>query len=273
MRQFKLKNSTGAELDLNRFYHGWLHDPDGLGWGSEPTNVAVGNTFVTIDESVLAPNPTGEMIFTSYENYQEFLEFIQAGGCVLCYMPISTWRYLDVDVQVEKSEIKPENNRLICPVTFIAKSYWYEQVQVYQANGEVLETDKTYAYQYDYTYGDIGSGSVVIQNGQLSSYFKLTIMGPSTNPYYRVFVGGDVYKEGRILATIADGNKLVVDTHPATMEIAEYTSQNAFVRDLYGESDFSTERIFELPAGRSVFTFTDESTAPPTAFVEVRKRV
>lgn len=272
-RRFKLINGNGEEFRLNQYGYAWLHDPDGLGWAPNVENVSVGNAFVTIKQLVEAPQPTGEIIFIGYEAYQKFLDFIQVGNTVLAYMPISTWRYLDCVVQIEKSEIKPENDRLVCPVTFIARSYWYESVQVYTATGEVLDSDKKYAYNYEYTYGDTGSGTVAVHNGQLPSFFKLSIIGEAINPRYRVFKGGEVYKEGRILTTIPAGRKLVVNTHPAAMEIAEYTLADEFVQDLYGASDFTTERIFELPSGTSVVAFLDDSLNVTQGYVEVKKRV
>ena len=214
-----------------------------------------------------------KIIFRDYSEYQSFLDFVQVGGLTLGYMPLRSWRYLDCVVQLEKSEIKPNTNRLISPITFLAKSYWYESLQIYQTSGEIRETDKLYAFKYEYTYGDASSGSVEVYNGKLPSFFRVMMLGPLTNPSWRVFVGGNLYKEGKLNVTIPSGHKLVVDTYPATMEISEYTTDDVFVRDLYGESDFSTERIFQLPPGQSSIILTDESVTIPTGWVEVKKRV
>lgn len=273
IRQFKLLNGQGGTFNLNQYGYAWLHDPDGLGWAQNVENVRAGNGLVTIQTYEEVPSPEGEIIFRNYQAYKDFLDFVQVGDLVLGYMPLGTWQYLDCVVQLGKSEIKPTTNRLICPITFVAKSFWYESLQIYQTSGEILESDKKYDYEYAYTYGDAGAGSVTVYNGQLPSFFKVTMLGPMTNPSWRVMVGGSIYKEGSITATIPAGNKLVVDTYPATMEIAEYTMANEFVRDLYGYSDFTTERIFQLPPGESVVVLTDDSLSVPTGWLEVKKRV
>ena len=113
IRQFKLINGNGSEFNLNNYYHAWLHDPDGLGWSQSVENVRVGNGLVTIQTLEDVPSPSGEIIFRDYSEYQSFLDFVQVGGLTLGYMPLRSWRYLDCVVQLEKSEIKPNANRLI----------------------------------------------------------------------------------------------------------------------------------------------------------------
>lgn len=277
-RKFKLLNADGAEFNLNNYYHAWLHDPTGLGWAMEPTNVKVGDSFVTLRSDVATPQPEGEIIFNGYKAYKEFLDFIQVGGCILAYMPISTWYYLDVDVQLEKTEIKPENDRLVSSVSFAAKSYWYEALRIFQAEGEITGSDKSYDYTYGgdgadgYHYGNLGQGLMEIENGNLSSYFVLHILGPVTNPEYTLFKDGQFYKSGRVNVTIDDGHELIINTHPGKMEIADYYLNGRRYRDVYGNSDFSTERIFALPPGNTTMSFASTGSAPK-AYMEVRKRV
>ena len=76
-----------------------------------------------------------------------------------------------------------------------------------------------------------------------------------------------------MLARIEAGRKLIVDASPATMEIAEYTATGEYIADLYGMSDFDTERLFELPAGESSLAFTQSGSGTVNAWVEVRRRV
>ena len=57
------------------------------------------------------------------------------------------------------------------------------------------------------------------------------------------------------------------------MEIAEYTVNNEFIADRYENSDFETDRLVQVPAGKSRFSFTHEGSGLVTAFVEVKKLV
>lgn len=271
MRQFKLTNADGQTFDLMR-KDAFFHDPSGLGWGMNPEVMEVGDTYIVTDRKTKKPSPAGEMIFQGYDQYDEFLDFIQVGGLVLGYKTRNTWKYLDVDISMEKGEIDEKSRRLICSVSFAANSQWYEQIKEYQA--QAGEGDgKVYSYKYPYHYRSAIEGYISIKNGKLSSYPKITIFGPVETPKWALYQYGVRLATGAVNITIPDGNKLVVDMHPATMEIAEYTDNGAFVANRYQDSDFTTERIFELPAGDSQIVFTQDGIGAVKAFVEVRKRV
>lgn len=135
-----------------------------------------------------------------------------------------------------------------------------------------LDTDKE-GYTYPYRYASSVPGTVDIVNGNLESYFKITIFGPVTNPVWSLYKSGVRLETGRMNLTVPSGNKLVVDSNPATMEIAEYTAAGQFIANRYGDSDFTTARLFMLPAGNCSVVFTQDGVGTVNAFVEVKKRV
>ena len=271
MRQFKLMNANGQTFDLMR-KNAFLHAPAGLGWGIEAEIMAVGETYVVTNRKPQQPAPSGEMVFAGYAQYDEFMAFAQVGGLVLAYKPHDTWQYLDVDLSIERGEIDAQKKLLVCPVSFTASSQWYEQIKAYQAQQE-QGGGKVYPYAYPYTYKSVMDGAVEIPNGNLSSYPKLTIFGPVDTPAWALYQYGKRIASGAVNVSIPQGNKLVVNMHPATMEIAEYTDDGEFVADRYQNSDFTTERIFELPPGDCRIVFTQNGIGDVRAFVEVRKRV
>lgn len=272
VRQFKLINKTGAEFNLMRL-DAYLHNPDGLGFAIESEVRRVDNTFILLDDYIAQAEPSGEIIFKGYEQYEEFVRFVQVGGCVLGYKPLDVWRYLDVLISIGKSEISYENKKLICPVTFTAISEWYESEVVYETYGEPPEHRKEYNYTYPFTYMGGTGGTIEIHNGLLESYMRIIISGVAENPRWTLTAEDGTEKEGKVNAIIGTGNVLVIDSHPATMEIAEYTASGAYVQDRYGDSDFSTERIFPLPPGDSALAVLDDTSATIEARIEVRRRV
>ena len=72
VRNFKLINGNGTELDLTRAGF-LLWKPDGLGWGITPTVTAVGSSYIVTDTTLERPRPTGSMVFANYQAYQQFL--------------------------------------------------------------------------------------------------------------------------------------------------------------------------------------------------------
>ena len=270
VRQFRLINKNGAIYNMTRPDR-LLHDPQGLGWGEEVTTERLGMTYYVTDRNERQSTPSGEMVFRTYRAYAEFLSFCQVGGLILCYKPVNTWYYLPVVITIDKSEIKPDTDHLVCPVQFTGLSYWRERVVAQTRTGEATG-GKIYPYTYAYTYGT-GRRNVFDFEQTLPSYFTLTIFGPATNPSYVVTQDGQTINSGKINATIQAGHKLVINTDPNEMEIAEYTSGGEYVANQYGNSDFTTARIFELPQGASRMTITSDDITPPVVVIEVKKHV
>lgn len=308
VRQFGLKNakSTGSEMyDLMDIRH-YFNEPNGLGWGIDATVKRLGQTFVATEENTKQPGPKGEMWFATYELYEEFLRFCQVGGLVLCYKPSEqiSWRYLDCSIAIEKSEIDHEHGYLNCGVTFTGTSRWYEDPVSYQSDDEVLHDTKEYApnegeYGYYYKHNDdaiwnngdevtngvkasetnyyyryaVNDVFVTIDNGVIDSYFTLTIFGPCTNPEYRLYKDGTVLHSGKINVDVPANQKLVIVTYPKRMEVSIYTVTDKFLSNAYGKSDFTTERIFAVPPGRSSMAIADDNSRLIKFNVEVMKVV
>ena len=270
-RKFNLTNVNGEVYDLNLVGHAF-YNPDGLGWAEETSVVRLGESWLVTSNHVAQPSVSGDLVFHTYTEYDAFLKFAQVGGLVLGYMPITTWRYLNCTIQLSKNDISPESKRLVCPVTFEGTSQWYERATLQPSAGTIPEDAKLYNYTYPYAYAQGEAGSISVVNGVLSSYFKLQIKGLAENPVWRLYVNGEVLHSGKINADIAVGHYLVVNSRPTQMEISEYDSNNAFYRDLYGYSDFSTDRLFMIPPGESLFTFADDN-GTPAATLEVYRRV
>lgn len=270
MRKFKLINGNGQEFDLMR-KDALLSEPSGLGFSNTVDAQRIGATFAVVSTEQDQPNPAGTMVFESYAQYEEFRTFVRVGGLTLCYMPISTWLYLPVALSIEKSEIEYASKRLLCAVDFSGTGYWHEKLS--EARTQDSAGGKIYSYEYPFTYTSVRAGSVELDSGSMPSYCKIHIFGTVISPSWAVYVGNKKIHSGKVLKTIASGRKLVIDTNPSSMEISEYTANGEYVYNIYAQSDFSTERIFEIPAGKSRMVFSHDGTNAVTAFVEVKRRV
>ena len=132
---------------------------------------------------------------------------------------------------------------------------------------------KKYPYKYNYSYKDGRPGIIDIPNGLLPSPCKIHIFGPCENPTFTLTQSGKRIATGRIFIKLVSGRKLVIDSDPLTMSIAEYTTDNEFIASRYANSDFETDRIINLPPGDSKIVFTQSGSGVVTAFVEVKKIV
>lgn len=269
MRKFFLQNAAGETWNLMRF-DAFFHAPDGLGFSQTITSARVGMDYLETDAFLDQHTISGEMVFLDYDKYQAFAAFAMLAPLVLTYQPESTPYFIRCKVQsIGKTEIGAAN-RLTCPISFLCSGTWYEKTQSIAQSGGSGDDAKKYPYSYDYTYSDLGAAGALIQNGAVESPLVLHIFGAVTDPSWSLIQNGAVIATGAVTAEIEAGHKLVIDARPASMEIAEYTNNGAFVRDLYALSDFSTGRFLYAPAGESTVFVTSSGTVTQ-AVVEVEK--
>jgi len=270
VRQFKLINDSGQEFDLMRT-DAFFHAPDGLGFDIGFDVVEIGDSYLAAHERIEQKQVSGEIVFAGYSQYSEFMAFISGSDMLrLAYKPQSTWYYLDCRIaSLGKTEIST-SQVLICPITFLAFSTWYASVVAQQAETPT-DVGKVYSYIYPYVYIDSELAEVRLNGILVASPLKIHIFGACTNPSWALSQGGEVIARGAVSVSISADQKLVVDANPSSMEIALYTSGNAYVADEYQASDFSTARFIYAPVGDSTLTITAES-GDIQAVVEVYKR-
>ena len=275
MRKFSIRNSKGQTLSLQDKSGYAFFDEEGLGFDVEASFQRIGDQFRVIEEGFAQPRVSGNLVISgtdAFAKYTTFVAFCRYTPLTLIYVSDTT-TYLEGFISSLQKGDMINRRTLVCPMVFTGTSYWYDDVIEEETGGELPASTKMYPYTYAYQYASGESGTVVINNGDLSSYFKLTIFGPTTYPTWQLYSGETLISSGRVLATIPDGDKLIVNSDPLEMEIAEYTNGNEYVSDRYPDSDFTTERIFVIPAGTSKMVISDSSVTAPTAWIEVKKRV
>ncbi len=269
MRKYKLTNSAGQELDLNDLAHFFMN-PSGLGFVENIQSLPAGTDFIKIWGETQQPIIQGEMKFRGYENYEKFAEFIAYPPLRLHYCPHgSKWYYIDCEVQrIDKGELNGVR-QLISAVDFLCYGIWRESVTVNRTLPSLAE-GKIYPYTYNYDYRELSAGAIELTNNKpLPAPCRIHIFGEAENPSWALVKDGEIIADGAVTVTIEAGKKLVVDSTPGALEIAEYTVNNEYVRSLYAYSDFSKKRFIMIPQGTSILTFTHAGAGELTALVEV----
>lgn len=271
VRKFKLINSEGAEWDLMR-KDGFLYAPEGLGINQENEYMRIGSTYELIQRLSAQKTFNFTMVFSGYDAYREFSRFIIYAPLKLAYMPLNEWAYADGDITVlEKSEISHESRRLECDAVFTATSLWYIPRAARRTSPDV-ESPKRYDYTYDYTYADAINGYIaVVNDSNEDAPATISIMGPVVNPSWYVSVNNEVVASGSVTATVPQGNKIVINSKDGYLEVAEYTTENVFVRNLYQFTDFSRETFVLFPPGNSVLFISGSSDDPIEAWVQIEE--
>lgn len=271
MRKFKLINIRGQEWLMNN-KESFFQNPSGLGVRRKIESIAAGLDWIETDNQVEQQTVSGEIVLKGYQKYLDFVRFCTAAPLTLCYMPMDKWYYRTCKVEIlEKTEINLGNHWLICPVDFLCSSAWYDKIT---ASKTQLDEDsgKIYPYRYPYTYAETSAGSAEINNtAVIASPSRLHIVGPVTNPSWALMQSGSIIVSGKVFAEIPEGHKLVVDSSPSHMEIAQYSNDNQYIQNLYAASDFATARFLYIPPGQSKITFAHEGAGIINAWIEVRQ--
>lgn len=263
MRKFKIINANGAEFDLNDL-KSFLTDPTNLGYSDDSEYEQVGLSFYESESAISQPVPSGTINFASYEEYLKFIKFIQKEPLKLEYTAADTFYMKCKLANLTKTEIHA--GRLSVGIQLIGLTQWYKEVK--EKTGEDANIGKYYPYKYSYTYSDKAQGEVVIQSDSaLKSPAKITILGPCKNPTWIHYVNGVKMTEGRVIATIPKGNRLVISSE-YPYSIKEYDEYNIEVKDRYQDSDFETERFVYLGIGENKLSIIHEGDEEINATVE-----
>lgn len=250
MRQFYLKNGNGAVYSFMDKAH-WLYEPKGLGLNLGDKYSQVGSNFIRTKPLTKPKEIEGTLVFTGenqYQDYHDFMSFAQIEPLVFIYNPYGTEFQVNVSLEsIKKEEIDYKTGFLMVELEFKRLTRW-RRVIIQRNDG--LTEGKIYTYTYPYKYGsDVAQNVTIESDTAMESPCKITIIGTCENPVWRLYVNNELKLTGKLNASIASGQRVVIDTTQIPYSIKKYDNSNHFLADLYQDSDFSTDRFFFLEKG------------------------
>lgn len=266
MRIFKLKNAAGYEYNLTDKVH-FMYDPSGLGFSYDTDYKQVGSQFVQISETLKQPKPAGVMKFNDYAEYNNFIKFIQKRPLVLIYIPDNKEYRLNCKVtSLEKTE-KEAGGWLHCKIKFEGIGTWYKYSVLKKNNSSYREKTYNYSYPYQYTDSTINSMEITTESN-IKSPMVITFIGPCKNPQWVHYINGIRIASGKVFVDLKYGERMKVSS-VMPYRIVKTDSTGRELEDLYGVSDFSTQRFLWLEQGVNLITVAHEGIDDLNAIVEV----
>lgn len=264
MREFKLQNAIGQQWNLT-VQDSFLSAPKGLGVERKTTYEQIGNKWIGTEDMQKQKSITGKAVFESYEKFHDFCMFAQHRPLTLIYTSAGTYR---IQVSLEKiGKTEMEAIGISSDITMKGLTAWYKIINVEDTEAGY---GKKYPYIYDYTYADNAIGNLEFNTDSVAeSPVKLVIIGPCLNPSWIQYENGILKATGRVSCVVGEGNRLIVDTTKIPYEIAECSQSGEKVRDLYQDSDFSTQRFLFAGYGHTKISVTHEGSAEIHAAAEV----
>lgn len=268
-RQFYLTNSAGDTFDLMQST-AFFHAPQGLGLNRAQSFLRAGADYILTEDYLAQKVVSGEIVFRNYAKYTEFATFITKRPLTLVYKPESKEYCMNCYVsRLDKSEIEYQTNRLICAVNFTGTTKWYYQRSAISATPGTDDAKK-YNYEYPYQYADTSIAYITDTNNSAEDApCRLYIRGPVENPAWNLIVDGSVIQSGKVTATISNGSQLVVNSEDSELEIAEYTTSDVYVQNLYSSANYALDNFLYIPSGAFTLMISDDSGNEIDAELEI----
>ena len=137
------------------------------------------------------------------------------------------------------------------------------------------DSGKKYSYTYSYNYrNSIEDELEIIVTGALDSPVRLIVQGNSydiVNPTWYHYQDGQLISSGRVVATLTNGKQLYVDDWSIPYKIWETDENGNMLRDLYGASDFTTQRFMFAKPGTNRFLVAHEGLQHLTLTVSIKE--
>ena len=257
VRQFNLINEKGQTyslMDVENYC--LLTSPTGLGFSYSIEYEQLGNTFVQSLKKIQQGKIAGQVNFSSYENYRNYVDFIAKSETIklqytIPYKEGNKTFYRDIDISsTSKGEIQP-NGFISEQVDINCKSLWYEKIaQQYQISSTSNEV------RWDFRFDSYWSGYTVrdleyINTGHIDASLEIVINGECINPNILLYVEGQLFQTVSITDTIEEYQKLLYSSKEGNFYIKKQLA-NGTEQNLFGLSyiDFENDNVIRIPPNK-----------------------
>lgn len=280
MRRFGLITGSGKDIDITSEKI-FFYQPEGLGYEENLSYTRVGRQYVLVDRYQEQGEISGNIIFMGKKPYSQFRTFVYdtyRSGLILTYTVDegqTIYKRNVVISSIQKTELNL-GGYLDCPITFKASTPWYLEL-AYNTVPTKLSGNLGWEWEENTTWangtgphaGSIPFRPTVDMNleisvsSQMISPCALVIEGPINKPRWEHSIGSKIYADGGMQCNIANHEYLVVDSRTIPYSIKVYgeaQEDGAYIgkpdydnllRNVYANSDFSTDRFIQLRRGKN----------------------
>ncbi len=214
-RKFWLTNGENEKYDITDFYNTALAiNPAGLGASATVSLSRLGNSRMANSLQWELTDITLDLLFTNdgrnavaYDQYKKFLNFTSKLPLFLHYQTpdMTTSNYFKevIMTNIEKTEVTPDINTLVCPVTLTPLTMWKSSAETIIEVSANKGKGKSYQLKRPYIYaGDDLENIILNNNSNISIPMIIEIDGLCENPYYTLYdYRLNQYGAGRFLGT------------------------------------------------------------------------
>lgn len=278
VREFFIENDLGQQfsmMDIENYC--FLNSPTGLGYSYNTEYSQIGDEFIQNIRKLAQGQIGGELIFKSYDNYKNFIDFIESSNFLKFVYKVPfenglTEYFKDIDISnIDKTEISP-NGVLVVPATFTVKSLWYEQKNIV-LTVEAQSGEIRWDFVWDSRFVDYSIRNLVFENkGHAEAPIKLEINGYVENPAIQIIDNNGNEKSLELPVIIDTGEKLIYSTRDTDLYIVKVDA-NGVETNLFDCINPNFINFIKLSKGVNQIKITaneDITSATLTIYVEYK---
>lgn len=256
VRHFFLENEKGQRFSMMDVEKGcFLSSPSGLGYSYDIEYAQIGDNFLQNIRKLSQGRISGELVFKKYENYKKIIDFIESAESLKFVYKVPyemgyTEYFKDIDISdIDKSEYGT-NGVLVCPITFNAKSLWYEAQEIVYTIDSVTN-ELRWNFQWNPTFASYDNRNIIFDNkGHTEAPFKLELHGEVINPKITILEDEIEVKQLNLNGlTIAEGETFIYNTKDIEQEIVKIGSSK--ITNLFSFLNPNFINFFKLRKGAS----------------------
>lgn len=201
---FFLLNEKGQTYSLmDEINYCLLTKVNGLGYSYSTDYIKSGNTFITVLRTVEQGLINGEARFRNYDNFKQFVDFIESSEKLrfLYTIPIQNGQRVEYlkDVAIksitkDSSLELEEEKKISSTIIFDCLTLWYQDEETVYTINE-MEEEMQWNFRWDARFSDYTSRSIVFENnGHIEAPLQLEMCNYLINPRLLYFERRKNYK-------------------------------------------------------------------------------
>ena len=213
----------------------------------------IGNTFISTIRNIQQEQISGTLNFISYDNYKNFVDFIENSKSLKLVYKIPIKNKLKEflkDIQIQslgKTQLQT-NGILSEPVVFDFLSLWYEEnTTVYTIEPQTNEI--RWDFKWNSRFKDYNIRKLTYKNmGHVEAPIEIELDGAVDNPRIEVYINNELYQQVTMNTQIAKYEKLLYSSKENGFYIKKVntdgTEESLFNLDVI---NFYNDNVVRLP--------------------------
>lgn len=259
MNEFYLIDENNTRFSLKNFSEkAFIPSVSGLGYKHNLNYVKVGNFYKTDFKEIAQGSLSGTTVFSSYENYQSFINFVEnASSLRLIYKPIDTEYFRDVDFEGITNVIA-KGSTTEAEISLFCKSLYYTATDTRFAV-ETIEGSSQYDLRFDYTFNDFASTDIFFTNsGHAEAQLIAEIYGYIENPKIELYQNDVLLYTVAFNTTLLSGEKIIYSARDGQNYIKKEDASGAQTNAI-AMLDLANDNFFRIPKGTSKIVVSSDS--------------